>query len=177
MILIPIGYKQMAEILFKSGTTSRKIEFYIDKNSITNEGEGAGVLKVVSIADDATVIGNYYGGGMPFCYDMTRDENSEGLAKAFKEYFDYIGAGDEVYAETNTGHIEELPLPTGFGERERVVIVLEDCSVENVYSTNGELLVEIIDKNELDTENHSDIEVEIDDLNKQIESHALRSIW
>lgn len=56
-------------------------------------------MKVISIADDVTVVGNYYGGGYPFIYDMTMDEDALELGNALRNYFDEIGSGETVYVE------------------------------------------------------------------------------
>lgn len=97
--LIEMNYDQVARRLFAHREEKPKIEFWIDRNPITHLPEGACVLKVISIADDVTVVGNYYGGGYPFIYDMTSDEDALELGNALHDYFDEIGSGETVYVE------------------------------------------------------------------------------
>ena len=109
MKLVEMNSEQVAQILFDHDETEKKVEFYISLNPITNAGEGACLLKVISIADDVTIVGNYYGGGLPFLYDMTRDEEPTELAAALHDYFEDIGAGGEVYVEVE----DEDKMPIG----------------------------------------------------------------
>lgn len=61
------------------------IDFCLNKCT-DNTLEGFCKIGVLDFADSTLVIGNYYGGGDPFCYDLTTDDDSSGLYCCLKNW-------------------------------------------------------------------------------------------
>lgn len=83
--------QELAEHLFKNKDTLPEVEFSGEKD------EWNYAIAVVNFADTYMVIGNYYGGGSPFCYDLKEDEDSSELAEAISAWFSDVGCSKTVY--------------------------------------------------------------------------------
>ena len=97
--------QELAEHLFKNRDTLPEVEFSADSDDLTFEKDGVSVsakgwnfaIAVLNFADTYMVIGNYFGGGSPFCYDLDDDKDSSELADAISAWFSVVGCGETVY--------------------------------------------------------------------------------
>ena len=83
--------QELAEHLFKNKDTLPTVEFSIE------EDEWNYSIAVIRFADAYMVIGNFFGGGAPFCRDLMNDNDSDELAEAISKWFSDIGCGEIVY--------------------------------------------------------------------------------
>ena len=89
--MITATVKQLADHLFKNKDTLPTVEF----SAGVDEWNYA--IGVIEFADTYMVVGNYYGGGSPMCYDLKDDFDSSELAAAISAWFSEVGCGEEVY--------------------------------------------------------------------------------
>lgn len=75
----------MAELLFKAKERLPHFGFYLNKAG-DDEYQWGCEVGVIKFADSYLVIGNYCGGGAPFCCDITNDDDESGLCECFEYY-------------------------------------------------------------------------------------------
>lgn len=83
--------QELAEYLFKNKDTFPTVEFSVEPDKWNY------AIEVINFVDARMVIGNYFGGGCPFCHDLEDDEDPSELARDLAEWFSKIGCDDEVY--------------------------------------------------------------------------------
>lgn len=83
MNILEMAVENLAELLFKEVEKLPYFDFYIARDSF-GACQWAYRLEVVKFADSFLVIGNYYGGGSPFCMDITLDDDSSALNSCLK---------------------------------------------------------------------------------------------
>ena len=104
-MLKKIGVKSIAKTLYENKDREVSIDFYGGYHSVMMCGLYEYKVSVVKFADAYMAIANYYGGGQPFCYDFTDDDNYEYLAHELEKYLckNVIGDNGEVWV--NTYHV------------------------------------------------------------------------
>lgn len=90
-----IDVNRLSELLFRQKEKTPQIDFYGDYNEVTNEGEYCFKIAVVKFADAFMVIANYYGGGKPFCIDISDDKDAFRLKFELASYMRKNEIGDE----------------------------------------------------------------------------------
>lgn len=82
---------ELAEYLFERKDKLPTVDFQADIDDWNF------CIAVIDFVDSLMVIGNYYGGGCPMCYDLKDDTDSADLAEAISGWFHEIGCGEQVY--------------------------------------------------------------------------------
>lgn len=87
----------LAELVYNSRHTNESFSFYAEYDAENNTAQWAYEIRVVQFADSLIVIGNYWGGGSPFCDDITDDSDSSGLESLLKIWMDNTDCGETVW--------------------------------------------------------------------------------
>lgn len=117
MVITSIGKEKLAEIIVANLDKNPRYELYAEM--LGDEPQYCFHLEVVDFCDCKTIIGNYYGGGCPFMCDFgipcSDGEYCQEDIEAFEiSFYSWLNEGgfdeNEIYIETNTGNINELPV-------------------------------------------------------------------
>lgn len=167
--VVSLTCKNVADLLFKDKDRFPKLGFYLTKDSCDDYSGGCEIA-VIDFADSRLVIGNYAGGGSPFCYDLTADNDESGLYEAMTVWLREISC-DEVDDECVL-HVDKFS-PGGA----EAIIVIEDGMLSGVYSNLQHLGVELIDKDVTDEEALKDVDAALEDVEKRKAEGKLFSKW
>lgn len=164
--------QNLMEILFKEKERLPRIGFYMSKTG-SGDYEWGCEICVMKFADSYLVIGNYCGGGAPFCCDITTDGDESGLCEFFDVYLRDLGC-DTVEGErvvyVDCAKYEGSPIP-------EVIVVIEDGLMQGVYSNLENLGVELIDLDVTEEEALKDAEAAMDEVKSDFISGKLYSHW
>ncbi len=170
--VVSLTCKNVADLLFKDKDRLPKLEFYLTKDDFDDYSGGCEIA-VIDFADSHLVIGNYAGGGSPFCYDLTDDSDDSGLYEMMLAWLKEIDC-DEVDGECIL-HVDEF---SSDGETlPEVIIVIEDGMLSGVYSNLQNLGVELIDKDVTDEKALKDVDDALEDVEKWKAEGKLFSMW
>ncbi len=89
--------KELAGYLFERKDKLPTVVFYAEYSKETGEKQWGYSVSVIDYADSKMVIGNYFGGGQPFCHDITDDVDASALEECLELWMSSVGCGDEVY--------------------------------------------------------------------------------
>ena len=172
MKVIEITNKNIAELLFKEKERLPRFGFYLTKTD-SGDFEGGCEVGVIKFVDSYLVIGNYAGGGCPFCCDITSDTDSSGLEECMKYWLqemdcDYDDAGYILHVDSAGSGGTLLP---------EVTIVIKDGGLTDVYSNLEALGVELIDLDVTEPEAVEDAEKALDEVKRDWKAGRLYSHW
>lgn len=172
MKVITMAASNMAELLFKEKERLPRFEFYLNK---AGEGEyqWGCEIGIIKLADTHLVIGEYCGGGAPFCYDFTDDTDESGLCECFEGYLrdlDCDRANDECIVYVDSGRYDGSPVP-------EVTVVIEGGMLTGVYSNLENLIVDLVDHDVSDEEAQRDVNDSMKEIRKRCNEGRLFSHW
>lgn len=99
MNLKKMTFHDIASYLLKEQNNHPSFSFYAEFDERTGSFAWEYEIAVVKFADANMVLGNYWGGGSPFCYDLTGDSGESGLESAFAPWFRNEVGSDVVWVE------------------------------------------------------------------------------
>ena len=172
MKVIEIGAKNLANLIFKEKEKLPQFGFYLTKNT-RDDYEGGCEIGVVKFADSYLVIGNYCGGGSPFCCDITSDDDSSALYECMKSWLEEIDCdmeNREPVLHIDSAGKGSLVFP-------EAVIVIKDGGLSEVYSSIENIGVELIDLDVSDPDKLKDAESALADVKVQCKAGSLFSRW
>ena len=172
MKVISMVASNMAELLFEEKESLPYFGFYLHKTS-TEDYEWGCEIKVEKYADSYMVIGNYCGGGAPFCCDITTDSDSSGLCNSLDVYLNTLECDKD--SGENVVFIDEA----GFDKPivPEAVIVLEDGFLSEVYSNLKVLNIELIDNDVTEREAMEDNDKALEEIKRDVDAGRYFSHW
>ncbi len=172
MKVLPMASSNLAELLFNEKERLPYFGFYLHKTS-TGDYEWACEIKVEKYADSYLVIGNYCGGGAPFCFDVTSDSDSSGLCNSLDVYLNTLECDKEL--EENVVFVDEA----GFDKPivPEAVIVLEDGFLSEVYSNLKVLNIELIDNDVTELGAMEDNYKALEEIKRDVDAGRYFSHW
>ena len=172
MKAVKMTIQNVSELLFKEKERLPHFSYYLSKAG-EDEYEWAFEIGVLKFADSYLVIGNYYGGGSPFCCDITDDSDESALFELFDSYLKNIGC------EMNDGERIVYVDAAGSGGVlfPEITIVLEDGFLSGVYSNIERLGVELIDLDVTEEEAVKDNDKAMEEIRKDYNEGRLFSHW
>lgn len=97
--IVGMPRENFARKVFNLRHSDASIEFYCEYNKEDDEGTGAHKIQVIRFADSDMVIANYYGGGSPFCCDITGEADSGMLEEHLSKWLNEHDFGNMIWVE------------------------------------------------------------------------------
>ncbi|MBQ8563236.1 MAG: hypothetical protein IJ443_05035, partial [Firmicutes bacterium] len=94
---VGLSRHDFAQMVFNSRETKESFSIYAEYDPESDTAQWAYEIRVTDFADSTMVIGNYWGGGQPFCDDITDDSDCSGLESLLKRWLDEAGFGETVW--------------------------------------------------------------------------------
>ena len=136
-----ISAQDIAGLIFRHIDEKPRIDFYLTR---TEDGsfEGGCSLGVKRFADSYIAVGNYYGGGAPFLHDFSLDDDESLFADTLKAWLQTLDSDCDddgspvIHIDLADTSSDWFPVFT---------VVIRDGRVDNVYCTQQDFGVDIVD--------------------------------
>ena len=159
---------ELAKLLFDNrGNIGFSVDYFETGLEDTGKYEWAHSIGIIRFAEASMVVGNYYGGGRPFCYDLTDDTDESGLADILDSYFSEMANPSFVYVECE----DKTPYWPD------VVIVVDQGMATDVYSKNPNTTVQVVDLDTDDEERKKEVQEVMREVSEAITSGALTEVY